>query len=106
MAMEVDIPYGALTRRITVPASTQVVRSKPLAPLQDARTTFDAALRAPIASAPLADLVRPTDRVALVISDLTRPTPNHLLVPWLLKRSTGFLVSSSSSWSATALTAR
>ena len=49
------------------------------------RAAFDAALTAPIASAPLQDLVRPTDRVALVISDITRPTPNHLLVPWLLE---------------------
>ena len=78
-------PTAPLSRQITVPAGTQVVRSKPLAPLVDARATFDAAVRAPIASAPLLDLVRPTDRVALVISDLTRPTPNHLLVPWLLE---------------------
>ena len=85
MAMEVDIPYGAQPPNITVPTGTQVVRSKALAPLEDARTTFDSALRAPIASAPLVDLVRPTDRVALVISDVTRPTPNHLLVPWLLE---------------------
>jgi lactate racemase len=83
--MEVDIPYGTETLYITVPAGSQVVRSKPLAPLLDARAAFDAAVRAPIASAPLLDLVRPTDRVALVISDGTRPTPNHLLVPWLLE---------------------
>ncbi len=86
MAMlEVDVPYGALSRRITVPDGTKVLRSKPLAPLPDARAAFDAALRAPIASTPLVDLVRSTDRVALVISDITRPTPNHLLVPWLLE---------------------
>lgn len=83
--MEVEVPYGIQTRRVTVPERTRVVRSKPLAPLQDARAAFDAAARAPIESAPLADLVRPTDRVALVISDLTRPTPNYLLVPWLLE---------------------
>jgi nickel-dependent lactate racemase len=56
-----------------------------MAPLRDARAALDAALRAPIGSPPLTELVRPTDRVALVISDLTRPTPNHLLVPWLLE---------------------
>ncbi len=85
MAMEVEIPYGASARRITVPADTQVVRSKSLPPLPDARAAFDATLRAPIASAPLLNLVSPSDRVALVISDITRPTPNHLLVPWLLE---------------------
>ena len=85
MAMEVDVPYGAGTRRITVPDGTRVLRSKRLAPLQDARASFDTALRAPTESAPLVDLVSPTDRVALVVSDITRPTPNHLLVPWLLE---------------------
>ncbi|MGO8946890.1 MAG: nickel-dependent lactate racemase [Ktedonobacterales bacterium] len=85
MAMEVDVPYGAGTRRITVPSGTRVLRSKTLPPLQDARVTCDAALRAPTESAPLLDLVSPTDRIALVVSDITRPTPNHLLVPWLLK---------------------
>lgn len=85
MAMEVDIPYGTQTRRVTVPSGAQVIHSTHVAPLQDARAAFDAAVRAPIGSASLTDLVRPTDRVALVISDLTRPTPNHLLVPWLLE---------------------
>lgn len=83
--MEVEIPYGAQTRLVTVPASAQIIHSKQVAPLPNARAMFDAAIQAPIASAPLADLVRPTDRIALVISDLTRPTPNHLLVPWLLE---------------------
>lgn len=83
--MEVELPYGTWTRRVTVPDYTLVVRSKPLAPLPDARAAFGTALRAPIEAAPLVDLVRPTDHVALVISDLTRPTPNHLLVPWLLE---------------------
>ncbi len=85
MAMEVEIPYGTQMRRVTVPDSAQVARSKAVAPLQDARAAFDAALAAPISSPPLQDLVRPTNRVALVISDITRPTPNHLLVPWLLE---------------------
>lgn len=30
-------------------------------------------------------MVKSTDKVAIVISDITRPTPNHKLVPWLLK---------------------
>jgi hypothetical protein len=83
--MQVDVPYATQTRRVKVPAGTQIIRSKHIAPLQDAHAAFKVALRRPIESEPLADLVRATDRVALVISDLTRPTPNHLLVPWLLE---------------------
>jgi nickel-dependent lactate racemase len=44
-----------------------------------------AALRQPIGTPPLAELVKSTDRVVIVISDITRPTPNHKLIPWLLK---------------------
>jgi nickel-dependent lactate racemase len=83
--MEVEVPYGLETRRVSVPEHAQVARSKPLNPLPDTKAALDAALRAPILAAPLTDLVRPTDRVALVISDVTRPTPNHLLVLWLLE---------------------
>jgi nickel-dependent lactate racemase len=83
--MQVEVPYSTQTRRVKVPAGTQIIRSKHVAPLQDAHAAFKVALRGPIESEPLADLVRTTDRVALVISDLTRPTPNHLLVPWLLE---------------------
>ncbi|MBW7457977.1 nickel-dependent lactate racemase, partial [Paenibacillus sepulcri] len=31
------------------------------------------------------ELVRPTDRIAIVISDITRPTPNEKLIPWILE---------------------
>ena len=82
--MEVEVPYGTHMRRVTVPDDARVARSNPLAPLPDARAAFDAALRVPVAVPLLHDLVRSSDRVALVISDLARPTPNHLLVSWLL----------------------
>jgi lactate racemase len=43
------------------------------------------ALRNPIESAPLRELVRPGQRVGIVFSDITRPTPNHLLIPAVLR---------------------
>jgi nickel-dependent lactate racemase len=42
------------------------------------------ALRQPIGSPPLKSLVKPTDKVGIVFSDITRPTPNHLILPVLL----------------------
>lgn len=45
---------------------------------------FRDAVADPIGTPPLADLVDPGDRVAIVTSDGTRPVPNHLLIPWLL----------------------
>lgn len=42
------------------------------------------ALRHPLGSPPLRELVSPTDRVGIVFSDITRPAPNHLLLPAVL----------------------
>jgi nickel-dependent lactate racemase len=42
------------------------------------------ALQSPIGTPPLCDLVGPNDRVGVVFSDITRPAPNHLLVPAVL----------------------
>ena len=83
--MEVALPYGTKTRIVIVPHDAVVVRSQPLAALADPRAAFDAAIAHPISTPALVDLVGPKDQVAIVISDGTRPTPNYLLVPWLLK---------------------
>jgi len=42
------------------------------------------ALRQPIGSPPLAELVQPAHTAAIVFSDITRPTPNHILLPTIL----------------------
>ncbi len=42
-------------------------------------------LRNPIGTEPLRKLVKPNDSVGIVFSDITRPTPNHILIPSILK---------------------
>jgi lactate racemase len=42
-------------------------------------------VRRPLRSAPLRDVVRATDRVAIVIPDITRPLPTDRLLPWVLE---------------------
>ncbi len=83
--MDVALPYGTQTRIVTVPDDAVVVRSQPLAALADPHAAFDAAIAHPIGTPALVELVGPKDQVVIVISDGTRPTPNHLLVPWLVK---------------------
>lgn len=83
--MDVALPYGIQTRIVTVPDDAVVVRSQPLPALVDAHQVFDAAIAHPTGTPALVELVGPKDQVAIIISDGTRPTPNHLLVPWLLK---------------------
>jgi len=52
--------------------------------LPDEAGAITQALREPIESLPLRELVGPADRVAVVFSDITRPTPNDRLLPPLL----------------------
>jgi nickel-dependent lactate racemase len=83
--MKVSLSYGTQHRHISVPEDALVVRSPTTLPLADPHAAFDEAVKAPLGTTALADMVRPQDRVAIAISDITRPTPNHLLVPWLLE---------------------
>jgi nickel-dependent lactate racemase len=43
------------------------------------------ALRKPIGTPPLRDLVKPDDTVAIVFSDITRPQPHKRMLPVLLE---------------------
>ena len=83
--MRINLPYGSTHIAVTVPDETTVIRARQQPALADEKGAFLAALRAPIGSAPLTELVRAQDRVAIVISDITRPTPNERIIPWLLE---------------------
>ncbi len=66
-------------------ADWTLIRPRFEAALPDGALAFRGAVRSPIGSAPLRDIVSPSDRVVLVTSDVTRPVPNQLLIPWLLE---------------------
>jgi nickel-dependent lactate racemase len=51
--------------------------------LADEAAAFREAVRKPIGTRPLREIVKATDRVALVIPDITRPLPTERLLPWL-----------------------
>lgn len=51
----------------------------------DAAGAIIKALRKPIASSPLKQLVQPGDKVAIIFNDITRPTPNKLLIETILQ---------------------
>jgi nickel-dependent lactate racemase len=81
--MKVKLAYGKTGLRVDLPddLDVTVVEPKYVPALPDEMAALTAALENPIGSAPLRERVRPGDRVAIVFSDITRPTPNHLLVP-------------------------
>jgi nickel-dependent lactate racemase len=69
---------------VEVPDAAVVITPEQVPGLPDERAAFDAAVRAPIGSQPLRELAKPTDSVAIVIADITRPSPSERLVPWIL----------------------
>jgi len=63
-----------------------VVESRDVAPLPDANAALQHALDHPLASAPVGELARGKNTVAIVICDITRPAPNSITLPPLLDR--------------------
>ncbi len=79
--MKVHLAYGKSGLDIDVErARTTVLEPRFQPAVADAQSALRAALRAPIASRPLHDLVAPHDTVGIVISDLTRPMPTAAVV--------------------------
>ena len=50
----------------------------------DARAEIERALKEPVGSKRLSEIVKPEHKVAIVVDDATRPAPSHLMVPPIL----------------------
>jgi nickel-dependent lactate racemase len=84
--MRVALAYGRGTLDIDLPDDrTTVIEPVEAEGLRDEKGAVLASLRRPIGAASLREQVKATDRVVIVISDITRPTPNERLVPWVLE---------------------
>jgi nickel-dependent lactate racemase len=81
------VPYSKTYLEFTLPAGMRatVVESRPVPPLSDPEAAVAEALARPIGSPPLRELARPGDRVCIVFTDITRASPDHILVPALLR---------------------
>jgi len=80
------VPYGKGELEFTVPPSMRVtvVESKKIPPLSDVPQAVAEALAHPVNSPPLRELAHPGDKVCIVFTDITRASPDHLLVPPIL----------------------
>jgi lactate racemase len=83
--MEVKLSYGKKGLKINIPDYAKVVAPNQIEVPEDDHQMVINALRNPIGTKPLRDMVSPKNKIVIVISDITRPTPNHKLVPWLLE---------------------
>jgi nickel-dependent lactate racemase len=84
--MKVRLAYGKEGLWIELPdGNVTVVEPRFVPGLPDETKAIRNALREPIGTPPLQDLVRRDDTVAIVFSDITRPQPRKRMLPVLLE---------------------
>lgn len=85
--MKIQLDYGRLGLTVELPDERVVgpLAIHPAAPLQDPIAAIESAIRHPIGSEPLAELARGRRDACVVICDITRPVPNRLLLPPILR---------------------
>jgi nickel-dependent lactate racemase len=83
--MRIEIAYGRDGLWVDLPGGNVTVVEPSYQPaLPDEQSALREALRNPIGTPPVAELVGPQDTVAIVFSDLTRPQPRRRMLPVLL----------------------
>ena len=82
--MNVHLAYGERGLDVELPDDAVVLEPQQVAGLADPEQAVTEALGQPIGTAPLRRLLHPSDRVAIVVSDVTRPVPNRYILPPIL----------------------
>jgi nickel-dependent lactate racemase len=85
--VEIRLAYGKRGLTVELPDQWNVTVVEPefVAGLPDPAEALRDALRSPIDAPPLRQQVKSTDKVGIVFSDITRPTPNELMLPVVLQ---------------------
>src|SRR5690625_405239 len=84
MNVRTSLLYGQDDIMIDLPDQALVIEPVDLPGIPDDVQAIGKALRDPIGTSSLHTMVRADQTVAIVISDITRPTPNHILVPAII----------------------
>jgi nickel-dependent lactate racemase len=81
------VPFGKERLEFSIPVgmAATVVVSKPAEPIGDVQAAIRNALNHPVGTRPLRQQAKKGDRVCIVFTDITRASPDHLLVPALLE---------------------
>ncbi len=80
----ISLAYGRQRLTVDLPEPFDRIEPRDVPGLPDEAAALRGALRGPIASPPLAELVQPGDSVVIVHTDITRATPNDRILPVLL----------------------
>jgi lactate racemase len=85
--MQIELAYGKKRLKAEIPDNihTQVVEPGYVKGLPDQEQAIRNALEKPIGHPSLQSTVKPTQKVAVIFSDITRATPYHTMLPPLLE---------------------
>jgi nickel-dependent lactate racemase len=84
--IKIELAYGKNGLLLELPEENlTVIEPRFLAGVPDEKATLLEAMRNPIASPPLRDLVGPDKTIVIVFCDITRPMPNNRVLPVLLE---------------------
>lgn len=84
--MNINLLYGKKGLTIDLPEDrTTIITPKPVKPVQNEVDALRQALRSPIGTLPLRELITPEDTISIVFSDITRPMPYKTILPVLLE---------------------
>lgn len=84
--MRLKLDYGKTGMEVTLPPNTIGPLSiRPVEPLKNPEAAVEEVLKNPIGTAPLLELAKGKKSACVVICDVTRPVPNKLLLPPILR---------------------
>lgn len=84
--MKLEFGYGTDVQHVVLPASNliDVLISNPIAHARTGEDAVKYALKHPIGASPLSELVKPGMRIAIIVSDISRPVPSYQILPGIL----------------------
>jgi nickel-dependent lactate racemase len=85
--MRITLDYGRTGLEVELPGDRLVgpLAIRPAPPLADPEAAIAGALAQPIGTVPLAQLARGRKNACILVCDITRPVPNRVLLPPLLR---------------------
>jgi nickel-dependent lactate racemase len=86
--MKIHLAFGKTGLDVDLPGAFRyrVLEARSANPLPDCHAAIDAALDQPIGALPLSELARGKRSAAISVCDITRPAPNPLTLPPVLRR--------------------
>jgi nickel-dependent lactate racemase len=87
LLMQIQLDYGRTGLEVTLPEdrAVEVLTIRPAPPLEDPDSAVEHVLQHPIGARPLAELAVGRRNACILICDITRPVPNRLLLPPILR---------------------